>query len=203
MWYNYLRRDQHYLRSYRTHNLWFDHFALKARSPRVTGNLDAVLKRLGKTPSGGRMVSFIWGFSCFSVLKFMTNFSATTQEDPAEMEAYHRLITIFGKNKFGYHTRFMSDFELLLEAMLNNKFIDDATLYYDDPITSKEIEDIELGLNGDFSHADTRHLLKDKNHGHHELFKSLRNPDRVGTNYEKSDALSCYKILPKGQKPLV
>lgn len=29
------------------------------------------------------------------------------------------------------------------------------------------------------------------------------NPDRVGTNYPKGDALSCYKILPKGQMPRV
>jgi hypothetical protein len=45
----------------------------------------------------------------------------------------------------------MSDFELFLEAILNEKFIDDSTLYYDDALTSKEIEDMEAGLNGDFS----------------------------------------------------
>ena len=97
----------------------------------------------------------------------------------------------------------MSDFELFLEAMLNEKFIDDSTLYYDDAFTSKEVEDMELGLNGDFSKADVRHLIKDRDAGHHESFKSLRYPDRVGTNYAKSDALSCYKILPKGQMPRV
>ena len=97
----------------------------------------------------------------------------------------------------------MSDFELFLEAMLNEKFIDDSTLYYDDAFTSKEVEDMELGLNGDFSKADVRHLIKDRDAGHHESFKSLRSPDRVGTNYPKSDALSCYKILPKGQMPRV
>jgi len=97
----------------------------------------------------------------------------------------------------------MSDFELFLEAMLNEKFIDDSTLYYDDAFTSKEIEDMELGLNGDFSRADVRHLIKDKDAGHHESFKSLRFPDRVNTNYERSDDLSCYKILPKGQMPTV
>ena len=97
----------------------------------------------------------------------------------------------------------MSDFELFLEAMLNEKFIDDSTLYYDDAFTSKEIEDMELGLNGDFSRADVRHLIKDKDEGHHESFKSLRFPVRVGTNYTRSDDLSCYKILPKGQMPSV
>ena len=67
----------------------------------------------------------------------------------------------------------------------------------------EEIEDMELGLNGDFARADVRHLLKDKDDGHHESFKSLRFPDRVGTNYARSDDLSCYKILPKGQMPPV
>ena len=69
--------------------------------------------------------------------------------------------------------------------------------------TEKEITDHEAGLNSDFAHADVRHMLKDRDGGHHENFKSLRFPDRVGTNYVKSDALSCYKILPKGVKPVV
>ena len=40
----------------------------------------------------------------------------------------------------------MSDFDLLLEAVLNERFIDDSSAYYDDPISSKEIEDMETGL---------------------------------------------------------
>ena len=50
------------------------------------------------------------------------------------------------KNKYGYNTRFMSDFDLLLEGVLNERFIDESTLYYDDPSVSKEIEDMELGF---------------------------------------------------------
>ena len=92
----------------------------------------------------------------------------------------------------------MSDFDLLLEAVLNERFIDDASAYYDDPITSKEIEDMELGLASDFSDADVKHLLKDKDDGHHGGKKCIRYPGRFGTNYEKSDDLSVYKILPKG-----
>jgi hypothetical protein len=52
MWYLYLNRNQHYLRSYRTHNLWFDYYYLKVRTPRVTGNLYAFIKRFSKTYSG-------------------------------------------------------------------------------------------------------------------------------------------------------
>lgn len=81
----------------------------------------------------------------------------------------------------------MSDFELFLEAMLNEKFIDDSTLYYDDESVSKEIEDQEAGLASDLSNADMRHLLHDKPSGHHDLFKALHHPDRVGTNYDKGD----------------
>ena len=36
MWYLYLNREQHYLRNFRTHNLWFDNYALKARTQRIT-----------------------------------------------------------------------------------------------------------------------------------------------------------------------
>lgn len=112
-------------------------------------------------------------------------------------EVYYRLLSLFSKNRYGYHTRFMSDFDLFLEALLNEKFIDDATHYYDDPNVMKEIEDQETGLASDHSQADIRHLLHDTEAGHNERFKSLRYPDRVGTNYEKGDQLSCYKILPK------
>ena len=112
-------------------------------------------------------------------------------------------MAIFQKNQYGFHTRIMSDFDLLLEAVLNERFIDASTAYYDDPITSKEIEDMELGLQSDFSDADVKHLIRDKGDGHHDGVKCTRYPGRFGTNYEASDNLSVYKILPKGQKPIV
>lgn len=96
----------------------------------------------------------------------------------------------------------MSDFDLLLEAVLNERFIDDSSAYYDDAVVSKEIEDMEMGLNSDFSESDVKHMLKEKDDGHHGSKKCMRYPARFGTNYEKSDDLSVYKILPKGQKPL-
>ncbi len=34
-WYTHLNRDQQYLRSYRTHNLWLDQYHKKIRAPRV------------------------------------------------------------------------------------------------------------------------------------------------------------------------
>ena len=52
MWYTYLNRNQHYLRSYRTHNLWFDYYHLKTRVPRLTGFTTGILKRMAKTYSG-------------------------------------------------------------------------------------------------------------------------------------------------------
>lgn len=52
MWYLYLRRDQHYLRSYRTHNLWLDTYAKKMRSPKITSMHVSILKRLSKSVSG-------------------------------------------------------------------------------------------------------------------------------------------------------
>lgn len=116
---------------------------------------------------------------------------------------YNRLISVFQKNKYGYHTRIMSDFDLFLEAVLNERFIDDSSAYYDDPVLAREIEDMESGLNGDFAEADVKHLVKDKDGGHHDLKKCVRYPGRFGTNYDKSDNLSVYKVLPKGQKPLV
>jgi hypothetical protein len=113
------------------------------------------------------------------------------------------LLSIFNKNQYGFHTRIMSDFDLLLEAVLNERFIDDSSAYYDDPIVSKEIEDMEQGLYSDFSEADVKHLLKEKGGAHHDSKKCVRHPARFGTNYEKTDDLSVYKILPKGQKPIV
>jgi hypothetical protein len=77
----------------------------------------------------------------------------------------------------------MSDFDLLLEAVLNERFIDDSSAYYDDAINSKEIEDMELGLNGDFTPVDVKHLIRDKDEGHHGGAKCAHYPGRFGTNY--------------------
>ena len=52
MWYSYLNRNQHYLRSYRTHNLWFNYYYTKARTARVTGFHAGILRRMSKTYSG-------------------------------------------------------------------------------------------------------------------------------------------------------
>ena len=52
MWYLYLRRDQHYLRSYRTHNLWLDTYAKKMRQPKISAWHVAVMRKLSKSVSG-------------------------------------------------------------------------------------------------------------------------------------------------------
>lgn len=112
------------------------------------------------------MVCNIWGLTAYAGLKFLLGFSSVSKEDPSENEMYMRLNSIFSKNKYGYNTRFMSDFDLLLEGFLNERFIDESTLYYDDPVVAKEIEDMELGLNGDFAEGDIKNLLKDRSdHG--------------------------------------
>ena len=142
----------------------------------------------------------IWGITAVAMIKFFLGFSSTKGENPKEAEVYFRLNSIFAKNKYGYNTRFMSDFDLLLEGVLNERFIDESTLYYDNPVVAKEIEDMEQGLNGEVSEADVKEWLKDKHeHGHGS--KTLRYPGRVGTNYAKSDDLSCYKVHPAGEKP--
>ena len=142
----------------------------------------------------------LWGITFFAMVKFGLGFSKAEVKDPKDMEIYNRLNSIFLKNKYGYNTRFMSDFDLLLEGVLNERFIDESTLYYDDPVVSKEIEDMETGLNGEFSQDDIKNLLKDKS-SHAEAGKTIRYPGRVGTNYDRSDDLSCYKVHPSGSKP--
>lgn len=50
MYYKYLDREQPYLRSYRTHNLWFDQYL--ARTQRITSFHLGFFKRMGKSHSG-------------------------------------------------------------------------------------------------------------------------------------------------------
>ena len=142
----------------------------------------------------------MWGLTFLAGGKFLMQFSGTTEKNPKEAEVYFRLNSIFMKNKYGYNTRFMSDFDLLLEGVLNERFIDESTLYYDDPSVSKEIEDMELGFQDEFAESDIKNLLKDKS-AHGEPGKTVHYPDRVGTNYPKTDDLSCYKVHPSGSKP--
>ena len=198
MWYAYLNRNQLYMRSYRTHNLWLDQYMKKMRSPRVHSFHIGLFKRMGKTYSGSRVMSAWWGFTFFAMAKFFAGFSSKAEEDKKPAEVYNRLISIFQKNQYGFHTRIMSDFDLLLEAVLNERFIDDSSAYYDDFFVSKEIDDMEQGLQSDFAESDVKHLLKDKGGDHHDSKKCLRYPARFGTNYEKSDDLSIYKVVPKG-----
>lgn len=124
----------------------------------------------------------------------------TSENNEADVEMYYRLNTIFQKNKFGYHTRIFADFENLLQGALNEKFINNVTNYYDDPTSGPEIEDMEAGLNNDMSKEDIRNLLQDK-HAHAEEVKTMVFPGRHGLNYDKTDELSPYKVLPKGTKP--
>ena len=141
----------------------------------------------------------MWGVTFVSAAMFFSNLSAVPDSgnDAVGAEGYMKLRSLFSQNKYGYNTRFMSEFDVFLQAFLNERFIAESTDYYQDEVVSTEIEDMENGLVGDFAKADVKNLVKDHEAHDHSLFKSLRHPDRVGTNYPKDDSLSCYKILPK------
>jgi hypothetical protein len=62
MWYVHLNRNQYYLRSYRTHNLWLDQYMKKMRTPRVHAFHIGLFKRLAKTYSGVIPPFFIFIF---------------------------------------------------------------------------------------------------------------------------------------------
>ena len=57
MWYLYLRRDQQYLRSYRTHNLWLDSYHKKMRQPKINALHVAFLRRMAKSVSAVSVLS--------------------------------------------------------------------------------------------------------------------------------------------------
>lgn len=162
-----------------------------------------LLRRLGKNYSGHRVISTLWGFSlcCFFVFLSRMKRRGVVEDTSDEVEMYHRLHTIFQKNKFGYHTRLFADFDNLLQGALNQDFINASINYYDDPVTGSEIEDVEAGLANDQSKEDIRNLLADKGAAHHDEPKCMVHPARHGLNYEKTDALSPYKVLPKGVAP--
>lgn len=144
----------------------------------------------------------MFGLTFFSGVKFLLGFKQKV-DNTESPEIYNRLITLYQKNQYGFHTRIMNDLDLLVEALVDKRFIDDAMAYYDDPVVQKEIEDHEGSLNSDFAPADVKHLLKDPDTGHGAAAKVMKYPGRVGTNYDKNDDLSCYKVLPKGQKAIL
>mgnify|MGYP001064115950 CR=1 FL=1 len=91
MYYNYLDREQLYLRSYRSHNLWFDQYQKKVRTPRVTAFHIGFFKRMGKTYSGHRVMANLWGFTFFAGLKFFSGFTSKKEVNPDEAEVFFRL----------------------------------------------------------------------------------------------------------------
>ena len=146
-----------------------------------------------------RAAGMLYTITIISAILATQNFSQPKPGKAVEEEQHYRLLSIFAKNKYGYNTRFMSDFEQFLEAVLNEPFLDNSTAYYQDELTATEVEDMESGLAGEFAPADVQQLLHDVEEHDHSSYKAVRFPDRVGTNYPKGDALSCYKILPKKQ----
>ena len=110
--------------------------------------------------------------------KHTVHITSKKEKNPYQDEIYFRLNSVFAKNKYGYTTRFMSNFDLLLEGAINERFIDESTLYYENPVKTKEIEDMESGLNGDLAEEDIKDLIKDRS-SHAEGAKILRYPGRV------------------------
>lgn len=147
-----------------------------------------------------RIFGFVYGVTTICFLKAAFGFTAISTPNPNDRDTYMRLRSIFAQNKYGYNTRFMSDFDLFLEGVLNERFIESSTLYYDDESVATEIEDMEKGLNGEFAPSDIANLVKDS-HGHGAGDRVMRYPGRVGNNYKQSDDLSIYKTFPRGTKP--
>lgn len=88
-----------------------------------------------------RVAGMLWFATVVGVIKFTQGFSVAPKGKPVEEEENFRLLSIFNKNKYGYNTRFMSDFEVFLESVLNEKFLDNSVAYYDNEMTGEERDD--------------------------------------------------------------
>lgn len=68
----------------------------------------------------------MWVSTCVCATYALFKFSAQKIEDEELNASYHGLVTIYNKNRYGYPTRIMADFELYLEAALNQRFLDSS-----------------------------------------------------------------------------
>lgn len=68
----------------------------------------------------------MWVATCIAAVSACFKFSAQAVEDEELNASYHSLVTIYNKNRYGYPTRIMADFELYLEAALNQRFLDSS-----------------------------------------------------------------------------
>ena len=136
------------MRHYKTQNLWFDQYQKKVRTPRVHAFHLAFMRRMAKSYSAvslliliiqQRIVGFVYGLTFFAGVRTYIGMTSIPEKNEDAQEIYYRLQSIFAKNKYGYATRFMSDFDLLLEGVLNERWVDESTAYYKDPITSQEV----------------------------------------------------------------
>ena len=100
-----LNRAQPYLKSYRTHNLWLDHYMKKLRTPRIHAFHIGFFKRMANSNSGARVIACWWGFTFMAAGKFFLGFSNKAEEDKKPAEVYNKIMLIFQKNQYGYHTR--------------------------------------------------------------------------------------------------
>ena len=144
----------------------------------------------------------LWGLTVFAGLKAAIGFSEQEKPDDVGAEGYNRLLTILSKNKYGYNTRFMSDFDLFLEALFNQRFIDESTLYYDDVTTEKEITDMEAGLNSDFARADVRHMLRTETPPPMNLSRLSASPTALEPTTPSLTTSPATKFCPRVSAPL-
>ena len=86
-----------------------------------------------------RVAGALWAVTVIGAAKFYFGFSSLPASTEVADEETFRLISIFSKNKYGYNTRFMSDFDEFLQSALNDRWIADSTAYYNDEAVSVEI----------------------------------------------------------------
>lgn len=84
----------------------------------------------------------------------------------------------------------------MIEAVLNERFFNEALNYQNDEFRASEITDVENGLHGEMSLGDIVELNKDEHH-HESVSMTMRFPGRRQHNYPKTDDLSIYKIKTK------
>ena len=200
MWYTDMDRSRPYLRSYRTANLYFDNYHKKAAQSFTEPTSVQFIKRMSKGMSQYRMTNFLLGLTFWGAVKGLQKINSHTvvhEVDEVGIEQYRRLNYHFKKNKFGFSTQIFGDFDMILEAVLNERFFNEALEYQNDEFRAQEITDNEGGLLGEMALSDIVEINKDTHEHGSGPPMSLRFPGRRMNNYPKTDDLSIYKIKTK------
>lgn len=196
MWYQYLNRNQPYLKNYRKWNMWYDHNnpkhyeILRQRST----FFEHIIRRICGHDIHMRFFMVFCMLPLFGyLLKQRKRFTYKKVDEDISLSSA-QLVANAGRNKYGFESRGTKSFEHAMGILISKSVFSNTLEGGKDPLIGEEIIDEDAGLESDMSEEDLLSVLKSEMHEPH-LGIVFRHPHKHHLNEAPNDFLSPYKVV--------